>query len=164
MACSNQNVADLVQLADTATLAEHQQALYVVLCELDRICDKLNIPYFLFAGSLLGAVRHQGFIPWDDDLDIIMMRQDYERFLNEAPQILDCENFYVQAEFSDHWPMFFSKLRLNGTTCLEKYYPKDPLVHQGVYIDIFPCDNAFSGKFGSLVQFLCSKVIIAKSL
>lgn len=164
MPCSNQKVADLVQFSDIASLAEHQQALYVILCELDRICEKLNIPYFLFAGSLLGAVRHRGFIPWDDDLDIIMMRKDYDRFLREAPKILDSGNFYIQAEFSDHWPMFFSKLRLNGTTCLEKYYPKDPLIHQGVYIDIFPCDNAYAGKFGRLLQFCFSKVIIAGSL
>ncbi len=164
MAYTKQNVDDLVQLADTATLAEHQQALYVILCELDQICKKLNIPYFLFAGSLLGAVRHKGFIPWDDDLDVIMMRKDYERFLREAPKMVDCEHFYVQPEFSDHWPMFFSKLRLNETTCLEKYYPKDPLVHQGVYIDIFPCDNAYNGLCGRLLQFFCSKVVIAGSL
>ena len=60
-------------------LREHQKALLELLCEFDRICKKLDIPYILFAGSMLGAVRHKGFIPWDDDLDILMMRKDYER-------------------------------------------------------------------------------------
>ena len=60
--------------------------------------------------------------------------------------------------------MFFSKLRLNGTTCLEKYHPKDPKIHQGVYIDIFPLDNAAKTGFGRKFQFLCSKVVIAKAL
>ena len=147
-----------------ATLQEHQQALLCLLGEFDRVCRKLNIAYYLFAGTLLGAVRHQGFIPWDDDLDVVMCRADYNRFLKEAPACLNTESFYLQAEFSEHWPMFFSKLRLNGTTCLEKYRPKDPKIHQGVYMDIFPCDNAYSSGLLCKLQFLCSKVVIAKGL
>ena len=147
-----------------ATLQEHQQALLSLLHEFDRVCRKLNISYYLFAGTLLGAVRHQGFIPWDDDLDVVMRRADYNRFLKEAPAELDTEKFFLQAEFSDHWPMFFSKLRLDGTTCLEKYIPKDPKIHQGVYMDIFPCDNGYASLPGRKLQFLCSKVVIAKGL
>lgn len=155
---------ELKQAGDLATLEEHQKALYLLLCEFDRVCRKLDITYFMFAGTLLGAVRHRGIIPWDDDLDVIMCRKDYERFLKEAPEVLDQNHFFLQKEFSEHFPMFFSKLRLNGTTCLEKYYPKDPLVHQGVYMDIFPCDNAYSTKFGRYLQFISSKVVIAKGL
>ncbi len=146
------------------SLREHQQALMVLLREFDRVCKALNIKYILFAGTMLGAVRHQGFIPWDDDLDILIMRKDYERFLNEAEHLLDLEKFYLQKEFSEHWPMFFSKLRLNNTACIEKYYPKDPMVHQGIYIDIFPCDNAARTNVGRKLQFYASKVVIAKSL
>ena len=62
-----------------ASLQEHQQALLVLLREFDRVCRALEIPYILFAGSLLGAVRHQGFIPWDDDIDVMMLRKDYDR-------------------------------------------------------------------------------------
>ena len=142
----------------------HQKALYTLLGEFDRVCKQLNIPYVLFAGTLLGAVRHKGFIPWDDDLDIMMMRSDYDRFLNEAGSVLDNGRFYLQKEFSEHWPMFFSKLRLNRTTCLEKYHPKDPMTHQGVYIDIFPCDRAAKSGFGRKIQYYASKVVIAKSL
>lgn len=152
------------QEGELATLQEHQQALKCLLTEFDRVCRKLDIPYFLFAGTLLGAVRHKGFIPWDDDLDVLMKRRDYERFLKQAPELLDRERFYLQGEFSQHWPMFFSKLRLNGTTCLETYHPKDPMLHRGVYMDLFPCDNAFGSRLGRLLQFAASKVVIAKGL
>lgn len=158
------NSAALKQEGETATIQEHQQAMCSLLCEFDRVCKELNIPYYLFAGTLLGAVRYQGFIPWDDDVDVIMHRQDYQRFLEEAPKVLNREVFYLQREFSEHYPMFFSKLMLNGTTCLEKHHPKDPLVHQGVYMDIFPCDHGYQSKIGRYLQFLCSKVVIAKGL
>lgn len=148
----------------TATLEEHQLALTVLLREFDRICRILDTPYVLFAGSLLGAARHQGFIPWDDDLDIMMLREDYDRFLQEADSVLDHEKFFLQKEFSEHWPMFFSKLRLNNTTCLEKLHPKDPSYHQGVYMDVFPCDHACGSLIGRKIQFFASKVVIAKAL
>lgn len=151
-------------MEENTVARDHQQALMVILEEFDRVCKHLDIPYVLFAGTMLGAVRHKGFIPWDDDLDIMMLRADYDRFLTEAEQVLDKEKFYLQKEFSDHWPMFFSKLRLNGTTCLEKYHPKDSQTHQGVYIDLFPCDNGMQSSFGRKVQFFASKVVIAKSL
>lgn len=147
-----------------ATLSEHQQALACLLTEFDRVCRKLNISYMLFAGTMLGAVRHEGFIPWDDDLDVIMQRRDYERFLKDAPTVLDRERFFLQKEFSEHWPLFFSKLRLNGTTCLEKYHPRDPACHQGVYMDIFPLDRAAGSRLGRKLQFYASKVVIAKGL
>ena len=57
---------------ESATLQAHQQALYTLLQEFDRVCRALDIPYVIFAGTLLGAVRHQGFIPWDDDLDVLI--------------------------------------------------------------------------------------------
>ena len=63
-----------------ATLKEHQGVLFEILKEFDRICRKNNIKYVLFAGSALGAVKYQGFVPWDDDLDVAMLRSDYEKF------------------------------------------------------------------------------------
>lgn len=142
----------------------HQNVMFQLLSEVDRICKKNNISYMLFAGTMLGAVRHQGFIPWDDDLDVIMLRPEYERFLKIAQSELEADSFFLQKEFSPHWPMFFSKLRRNGTACIERYIPKDPEQHQGVYIDIFPCDNLYGNKFLRKAQFLASKVVIAKSL
>lgn len=147
-----------------ASLKEHQQALSELLEEFDRVCEKLDIKYTLFSGTLLGAVRHNGFIPWDDDLDVMMLREDYEKLLENADTVLDTEKFFLQKEFSEHFPMFFSKLRINGTTCLEKYHPKDTEAHMGVYMDIFPCDNAAESKLGRKMQFFASKIVIAKAL
>lgn len=153
-----------VFVSNPASLGEHQDALFEILKEFDRIAKILGTPYLLFAGTMLGAVRHGGFIPWDDDLDVIMLRRDYEKFLSEASKHLDQERFFFQKEFSEHWPMFFSKLRMNDTACLEKFHPKDKKIHQGVYIDVFPCDNAIKSGFGRRAQHLASKVVIAKCL
>lgn len=158
------NISELEQAGIVATLEEHQKAMYKLLVEFDKVCRELNVRYFLFAGTLLGAVRHRGFIPWDDDLDVLIMRADYERLMREAPAFFEKENLFLQKEHSEHFPMFFSKLRINGTTCLEPYYPKDNMMHQGVYMDIFPCDNAYNSKIGRWLQFAASKVVIAKAL
>ena len=110
----------MVEVRKSADTREHQLALLTLLKEFDRVCRLVGVKYTLFAGTLLGSVRHKGFIPWDDDLDVMMLRADYDRFLSEAEQVLDKEKFYLQKEFSEHWPMFFSKLRLNGTTSFHK--------------------------------------------
>ncbi len=143
---------------------EHQKMLFQILCEFDRICQKYNLKYTLFGGTAIGAARHKGFVPWDDDIDVAMLRPEYERFLEVATAELDPKTYYLQKEFSEHWPMFFSKIRVNNTACIECYVPKDLKTHQGVYIDIFPIDNLRPGKLGRSLQFLASKAVIAKSL
>ena len=148
-------------MEEKTLLKRHQEMLVSMLREIDRICRAYDIPYMLFAGTALGAVRHQGFIPWDDDLDVLMLRSDYERFMEVAPSALDTEQYYLQKEFSEHWMGYFSKLRRNGTACMEKYHPKDRLTHQGVYVDIFPCDNLSDHRLMRGVQFVASKVVIA---
>ena len=117
-------------------LSAHQKLLLEMLKDFDAVCRRHGIRYQLFAGSALGAVRHNGFIPWDDDLDVILSRSEYERFFREAAMDFDPEIYYVQQEHSPHWSMHFSKLRRNGTTCIEKYHPKDPGIHQGVYLSL----------------------------
>ena len=83
---------ELEQEGTVATIEEHQKAMYHLLVAFDKVCRKLNIQYFLFSGTLLGAVRHHGFIPWDDDLDVLMLRADYERLMREAPGFFEKEN------------------------------------------------------------------------
>lgn len=145
-------------------LRAHQMVMLQMLHVIDEICKKYKISYLLFAGTALGAVRHQGFIPWDDDLDIVMLREEYERFIQVAPRELDAEQYYLQTEFSEHWPVFFTKLRKHNTACIERQIPKDKLMHQGVYVDIFPCDNLSDQLGKRLLQFGASKIVIAQSL
>mgnify|MGYP004676199613 FL=1 len=145
-------------------ITAHQSLLLEMLKDFDAVCRKHEIHYQLFAGTALGAVRHHGFIPWDDDVDVILLRSEYERFFTEAAGDLDSDIYFVQQEHSEHWPMQFSKLRRNNTTCIEKYHPKDEKIHQGVYIDIFPCDNLSEKPMLRTLQFAASKAIIAKAL
>lgn len=151
-------------MGEVKVLTAHQTLLLEMLKDFDAVCREHHISYQLFAGTALGAVRHHGFIPWDDDVDVILMRSEYDRLLTEAAGDFDPERYYVQRENSAHWPMQFSKLRRNHTACIEKYHPKDPLVHQGVYIDIFPCDNLSDRPLMRRLQFAASKAIIAKAL
>lgn len=151
-------------MGEVKVLTAHQTLLLEMLKDFDAVCREHHISYQLFAGTALGAVRHHGFIPWDDDVDVILMRSEYDRLLTEAAGDFDPERYYVQRENSAHWPMQFSKLRRNHTACIEKYHPKDPLVHQGVYIDIFPCDNLSDRPLMRQLQFAASKAIIAKAL
>ena len=143
---------------------ELQKIQLSMLKDFDAVCQKHRISYQLFSGTALGAVRYKGFIPWDDDIDVVMLREDYERFFDSASKELDSNKYYVQREFSEHWPMFFSKLRLNGTTYIEKYHSHDARIHQGIYIDIFPCDNLSDNRLMQKLQYIASKIVIAKSL
>ena len=145
-------------------LHTHQEAMMKLLKAFHSICEQEGLRYTLYGGSLLGAVRHNGFIPWDDDVDVLMPRKDYEQFLKIAGDLIDSDNMFLQAEFSPHWPMFFSKLRLNDTTYFERFDAKDKEMHQGIYLDIFPCDNASDHPLIRTIQFAASRVVIAKSL
>ena len=103
-------------------------------------CEALRLPYFLVCGSCLGAVKYQGFIPWDDDIDVGMLRGDYERFLEKAPALLPEHLFLQHYKSEKQVPFLYAKLRDSRTTCLEASYRRLP-IHQGIYIDIFPLDG-----------------------
>lgn len=125
---------------DNNTLRKVQLIQLQISKEIKRICDKHNIEYFLDSGTLLGAVRHKGFIPWDDDMDIGMTRDNYERFIEVAKTELG-EQYYLQTwETDKNYPMPFAKIRLNGTKYVENVFEKAQM-HQGIYVDVFPYDN-----------------------
>ncbi len=105
------------------------------------VCHKLQLRYFLVGGTCLGAVRHKGFIPWDDDIDVAMPREDYEKFLLLAQEELTAKNLFVQTYKTDpEYIQDFAKLRKNGTTFLETT-ARNLKIHHGVYMDIFPIDG-----------------------
>lgn len=111
-----------------------------ILTEIIRICEINNIEYYLDFGSLLGAVRHGGFIPWDDDIDISMRRNDYEKFLEVAPLQLK-EGFSLQHFFTEkNTPTYWAKIVKDGTLFTEKYMQSLD-INQGIFVDIFPIDK-----------------------
>lgn len=123
---------------DPDLLRTVQRVQIKLLGEFDRICRQLDIPYAIYGGSAIGAVRHGGFIPWDDDTDVCLTRADYERFLTEAPALLgeeyEIHNLRELAEF----PYMFTKLGAKGT----KFVPvKGSTYQQPIALDVLPVDN-----------------------
>jgi len=112
--------------------------------EVAELCDRHNIPFVLLGGSALGARRHDGFIPWDDDIDMGMLRKDFDRFVEVAKAELP-HRLYLQYWLHDpHMGAPFAKVRLNNTRVLEAT-SKDTGGHKGICIDIFPFDNVPKG-------------------
>ena len=110
-----------------------------LLAELDRVCKKHGLKYAANGGTLLGAIRHKGFIPWDDDIDVMMPRCDYEKLIKLAPTEF-ASPYYLESIHSDaETLMWFAKLKNSATAAIE--YPYNPERNQGIFIDIFPLDN-----------------------
>jgi LPS biosynthesis protein len=125
---------------DQETLRKLQLTELELLQEVDRICRKCNIHYNIIAGTLLGAVRHGGFFPWDDDADVALLRPQYEKFRKACETELDTSKFY----FQDHrntpgYRWGYGKLRRKDTLFLREHQEHMPY-EQGVFIDVFPLD------------------------
>lgn len=122
-------------------LRKQQMRMLEMVTLLDRVCRKYNIPYFLYGGTLLGAIRHNGFIPWDDDLDVGLLRKDYKRLLEVLPAELP-EHIALQTNDTDkNYFYFFAKLR-DRRSLLEEISPYDRVFQEkGIYIDIFPFEK-----------------------
>lgn len=113
-----------------------------ILLEFRRICDKHHLKYFLHGGTLLGAVRHHGFIPWDDDIDVGMLRSDYDKFLVVCEREGELSPEYSLHHIGNdaHHPLPFAKLRIDGTDYREQCNGHIDMNH-GIWLDIFPFDN-----------------------
>ena len=121
-------------------LNQAKQRMVENLLIIDKICKKNHIQYWLDFGSMLGAVRHQGFIPWDDDLDISMLRADYEKFIQIAPKELP-EYLFLQTKQTDpHYTKLVTKIRDTRTKFVEQEENSNEKYQQGLFIDIFPYD------------------------
>ncbi len=124
----------------TADIRRVQLVQLELMKKLHQVCVENDIKYIMIAGTLLGAVRHKGFIPWDDDLDIALTRTDYEKLVNiliESP----IEGCFLQTYETDpHYVQPYAKLRKDGTKFVESWF-KGIDMHEGIFIDIFPYDK-----------------------
>ncbi len=155
----------MVVLTD-AMLKQVQETQLEMLIEVDRICKKCNIKYNIIAGTLLGAVRHGGYIPWDDDADVALLREEYERFRSACKTELDKTRFY----FQDHrntkgYRWGYGKIRRKQTLFLRENQEHMPY-KQGIFIDVFPLDgvpdNSILRSLKNLECFCVRKILWAK--
>ncbi len=111
-----------------------------ILKEIIRVCDILHLKYYIIGGTAIGAIFWKGIIPWDDDIDIGMLREDYDRFLCEAPSVLNAgytlQHFYTEP----NTPFYYAKVRKDDSLFVEDSY-RNLNIHHGIFIDIFPFDN-----------------------
>lgn len=110
-----------------------------ILIEFIRVCEENSLQYYLVGGTALGAVRHKGFIPWDDDIDVGMPRKDYEKFISLQDKMR--KPYFIQTYKSDKNFIYnYAKVRNSNTTYIENFYVNHQINH-GVWIDVFPLDG-----------------------
>lgn len=123
--------------AEGTQLRKHQLKMLEMLKYVDGLCRKHDIPYYLSGGTLLGAVRHQGFIPWDDDLDIILMKKDFRRLL-KVLRNEPSDDYVLQCHQTDPYYIApYAKLRMKNTQIQERNDNDIYYRYKGIYIDIF---------------------------
>ncbi len=125
---------------DDATLKRLQQLELGILKDFIYICDKYELTWFSFAGTAIGAIRHKGFIPWDDDIDVCLPRPDFEKFLQAAWTEFPDKYQILNAETDDRYPLTTTRLMLKGTKFKEMPL-KDVPCDMGIFLDIYPFDN-----------------------
>lgn len=144
------------------SLRELQLCQLDIALEIKQICEKNNIPYFLIGGTLLGAVRHQGFIPWDDDLDIGFLRRDYDRFIEACKKDLGDDFFLQTFETDENYGLPFGKVMLKGTKFQEAVASQSGAKDM-IFVDIFPYDNLPTSsiliKWNFIIQDLAKKLL-----
>lgn len=139
------------EIRDGYTISHNMKEIWAVeldlLSEFDRVCKKNGINYIASGGTMLGAIRHNGYIPWDDDLDLMLPRKDYERLCTIASEEFQYPYFF-QTEFSDPgYLRGFARLRNSETSGIQRFeFNKRYRFNQGIFIDIFPMDEVVSEK------------------
>jgi lipopolysaccharide cholinephosphotransferase len=128
-----------------------QLRILEILVSFDKICKEHHLRYYMMAGTMLGAVRHGGFIPWDDDIDVGMPRADYEIFRTNAKQWLPRQYEFVCPENNKRYPFAFAKIQDAGTTFIEQRGFRHI---GGIYMDVFPLDGVPQGKWRKKIHFL----------
>lgn len=150
-------------LPDEYGFLELQNKILEIMVCVDSLCQQHDIEYCLMGGSALGAKRHGGFIPWDDDLDIFMTPDNYEKFRDVFNKNADKETYYLQDWGITDGMVTISKVRMNDTAYIEELV-KDWDIHQGIYIDIFILHSCPNNRLLQMRQCFWAKYVIMKGL
>lgn len=142
---------------------ELQDKILEIAVYIDKLCREYDINYCLMGGSALGAKRHGGFIPWDDDLDVFMTPDNYEKFRKVFNENGDKEKYYLQEWGLTDGMVTISKIRLNNTSYIEESLKKWD-IHHGIYVDIFILHTCPDNKLQQIHQCLWAKYVIMKGL
>ena len=129
-----------------------------ILDVIHRICTEHGLRYSLAYGTLIGAVRHGGFIPWDDDIDLLMPRDDYEKLLSIWNDVAPEEYILQNDRTNPDYTNTFTKIRKDHTTFLQTDAEREKGYHKGVFVDIFPGDRVAPGKISGLLQYIACAV------
>lgn len=150
-------------LSDDWGILKLQDKILEIIVYIDGLCRVNDIDYCLMGGSALGAKRHGGFIPWDDDLDIFMTPDNYDKFRDVFFAEGDRIRYYLQEWGAIDGMVTISKVRMNGTAYIEESL-KDWDIHHGIYVDIFILHTCPNRKIQQLYQCLWAKYVIMKGL
>jgi lipopolysaccharide cholinephosphotransferase len=134
----------------TNDIRERQDKLLKILLEIDKVCKEHHLRYYIMAGTMLGAVRHSGFIPWDDDMDIGIPRADYEQLIAHSKEWFPEQYEFICGENDPVYPYPFGKIQDAHTTFIGSIAF---LYAGGIYVDIFPLDGVPSGKIAQQIHF-----------
>lgn len=141
--------------AEETNIRRAQRIMFYILAEIDKLCERHNIAWWLDAGTLLGAIRHKGFIPWDDDADVAMLREDFEKFIRVASQSLP-EDLYLECFLLDRKvPRTICRIRHRHSRLKET----GNLQAQGVFVDILPFDRYSASGAPPLMRYKLSKAL-----
>lgn len=146
------------------TTREIQDSIFSIIQYLDVFCKENGIEYYLMGGSALGAMRHQGFIPWDDDLDIFMTCDNYQKFAEVFEQKGDQERFFLERENTTQWPLFISQLCLKGTTMINDEFKHNMRKHHTVFVDIMCLYSAPGNKTARWFQYMAAQLLRVNAL
>jgi lipopolysaccharide cholinephosphotransferase len=151
------------ELEDKYGFLEIQDKILEIMVYVDQFCEDRGIQYCLMGGSALGSKRHGGFIPWDDDLDIFMTPDNYEKFRSAFNCEGDKDRFYLQEWGLTDGMITIAKVRMNGTSFIEESL-KNWDIHHGIYIDIFILHTCPNNRLSQLHQCFWAKYVITKGL
>lgn len=145
------------------TIKDVQNKILEIMKFIDNVCRDNDIEYFIMGGTALGAIRHGGFIPWDDDLDIFMTLENYKKFASLINSINN-EKFVLQEWKITENYLEYAKVRMNGTTFIEEVYKNRKDIHQGIYVDIMILHKCPDNRFIRKSIYYASKYVTLVAL